>query len=179
LNWGTNDEIGALNGITPDIILSSIRLVKKGKVLSLGQTYETNMPAVWFHGPFFYSTYRNAENCLKLFKEFRNELGSTVCRYELSDHTGTHVDPLNHAAKRYTLYNGFDIRKITTDSGTTKLGIDTMPPVFTRGILLDFPSFFGTSILEPSYEITPAAREQNTLRMEFRSRDSECILLSI
>ncbi len=156
MNWGKHDEIGALNEITPENVLSSLKYVKKGKVQSLGQIYETNMPTVWFHGPFFYSTFRTASNCLEMFKdEFKNELGSTVCRYELSDHTGTHVDSLNHAAVRYELYGGVDIRKISTDSGTTKLGIETMPPVFTRGVLLDFPSFFGLDILEPSFEIAP------------------------
>jgi kynurenine formamidase len=150
------DEIGALKEITPNVVLSSLKYVKKGKVESLGQTFSTDMPTVWFHGPFFYSTFRNATTCLNMFKrDFDNKLGSTVCRYEFSDHTGTHVDSLNHAAEGYELYGGVDVRKISTDHGTTRLGIDTMPAVFTRGVLLDFPSFFGIDILEPSFEITP------------------------
>jgi kynurenine formamidase len=156
LKYGSQDQVGSLNEVTSDVVLSSLGYVRKGVVMSLGQTYETGMPTVWFHGPFFYSTYRNVEGCLKMFgKDFDNELGSTICRYELSDHTGTHVDSLNHAAVKYELYNGIDAREVTTDKGTTLLGIETMPPVFTRGVLLDFPSFFDVEALEPSYEITP------------------------
>ncbi len=176
LNWGKRDEVGALNEITPDLVLSSLRNVRQGKVLSLGQPYQTDMPTVWFHGPFFYSTFRTPQNCLDMFKGFKNRLGSTICRYELSDHTGTHVDSLNHATTGFQLYNGRDIRKIVTDSGTTRLGIDTMPPVFTRGIFLDFPSFFGTDILEPSFEITPKHIESLAKNDSITLRPGDAVL---
>lgn len=176
MNWGKRDAVGALNEITPEVVLSSLKNVRKGKIMSLGQTYESNMPTVWFHGPFFYNTYRTAENCLEMFKNFKNKLGSTVCRYELSDHTGTHVDSLNHASTKYELYNGSDIRKITSDSGTTQLGIDTMPPVFTRGILLDFPSYFGVDILEPSFEITPKHLESVARKGNIHFKPGDAIL---
>ena len=176
MNWGKKDEVGALNEVTPDIVLSSLGMARKGKILSLGQTYEIGMPTVWFHGPFFYSTFRRAETSLEMFKEFKNKLGSTVCRYELSDHTGTHVDSLNHAATEYELYNGRDIRRMTTDSGTTHLGIETMPPVITRGIVLDFPSFFGTDILEPSFEITPKHIQSLAKKENINFRPGDAVL---
>ena len=147
-------EVGAVERITPRILLSSLKIVKQGKVSSLAQCYENGMPTVSFHGPFFYSTYRTVDSCLRDFKEFPNRLGSTVCRYELSDHTGTHIDSLNHASVGYEMYGGFDIRDIQTTSGTTHLGIDKMPPVVTRGVLLNFPEYFGADILEEEYEIT-------------------------
>jgi kynurenine formamidase len=151
--------------------------VKKGRVENLGQTLSMEMPMVWFHGPFFYSTFRNAKTCLEMFeKNFDNKLGSTVCRYELSDHTGTHVDSLNHAAEGYELYGGVDLRKITTDHGTTKLGIDTMPPVFTRGVLLDFPSFLGTNILEPDFEIMPKHIESLAKKEKISFRPGDAVL---
>ena len=154
--WGEEDEVGALNEITPSVILSALKLVKKGRVLSLAQTYQVEIPTVPFHGPFFYSTFRTVQGCLDMFKDYPNRLGSTICRYELSDHTGTHVDSLNHASEGFELYNGVDARKVLTDSGTTRLGIETMPPVVARGILLDFPGYIGVDMLEPEHEITPA-----------------------
>ncbi|MGI0081215.1 MAG: cyclase family protein, partial [Nitrososphaerales archaeon] len=125
---------------------------------------------------FFYTTYRTAKNCLEMFKGFNNKLGSTVCRYELSDHTGTHVDSLNHAAAGYELYNGWDIREITTDNGTTHLGIDTMPPVIARGVVLDFPSFFGTDILDPSFEITPGHIESLLMKEDITIKPGDAVL---
>ncbi|MDG7002120.1 MAG: cyclase family protein [Nitrososphaerota archaeon] len=169
-------EVGALDRITPEVLLSSLKIVRQGRVTSLAQMYETGMPTVWFHGPFFYSTYRTVESCLKDFKEYTNRLGSTVCRYELSDHTGTHVDSLNHASVGYELYNGFDIRDIQTDSGTTHLGIDTMPPVITRGVLLDFPEHFGLDMLEEEYEITKNDIETLLKKTKSEIRPGDAVL---
>jgi kynurenine formamidase len=158
---GRIDEIGALHRITEDTVLSSLAYVKKGRVLSLGQVYDEKMPLVWFHGSFSQVTFRTVEETLKMFeKDFTNKLGSVICRYELSDHTGTHVDSLNHATIGYEFYGGADARKISADKGTTKLGIETMPPVFARGILLDFASFLGVDMLEPSFEIKQELVEQ-------------------
>ncbi len=148
------NEIGTLDYVNESSVVRAASLVKKGIVLSLAHTYEIDMPTVWFHGPFFYTNFRTPENTLGMFKKFKNRLGSLVCRYELSDHTGTHVDSLNHATEGLEMFGGRSYKLFSTDFGTTELGIDTMPPVFTRGVLLDFPSYFGIDILEESYEIT-------------------------
>ncbi len=157
--WGEEDEVGALNEVTPSVLCSALKLVKKGRVLSLAQTYQAEMPIVPFHGPFSYSTFRTVAGSLEMFKQYSNQLGSTICRYELSDHTGTHVDALNHASEGFELYNGIDARKILSDSGTTRLGIETMPPVMAKGIMLDFPRYFGVDMLDPEHEITPKETE--------------------
>ncbi len=170
------DELGAVRNITSSVVLSAIKLVKTGKVLSLAQTYEANMPTVWFHGPFFCTTYRSIQNTLEQFKEFSNNIGSLVCRYEMSDHTGTHVDSLNHASVKYKVYGNVDSRSIQTDTGTTRLGIETMPPVFTRGILLNFPRYLGVDILDESYEITPRDIEDLGHKERIRFRPGDALL---
>ncbi len=147
------DELGTLANIKPEKMIESASLVRKGKVASLSQELSDKMPQIWFHGPYFSYTYRDVDYSLRKFSEFKNQLGSTVCRYELSDHTGTHVDGLNHASFKHEIYGGVDIRDISAESGTSELGIETMPPVFTRGLLLDFAGFFGVDMLEPGYEI--------------------------
>ena len=43
--WGANDEIGAANYMTPALALQAARLVKTGKVYSLGITVNTTTPA--------------------------------------------------------------------------------------------------------------------------------------
>jgi hypothetical protein len=43
--WGANDEIGAANYMTPALALAAARLVKTGKVYSLGITVNTTTPA--------------------------------------------------------------------------------------------------------------------------------------
>ena len=50
---------------------------------------------------------------------------------------GTHMYGLNHLQAGDRTYNGFRLADIVEDHGTNRLGIDTMPQVVTRGLLLD------------------------------------------
>lgn len=42
--WGAEDQVGASNHITPEKVMAAAALIKTGKVYSLGQTYEPEMP---------------------------------------------------------------------------------------------------------------------------------------
>jgi len=129
-----------MNYVTPVTVRNAIKLVKKGRVFSLSHTLEEGMPVNWFHQDFLYFTFRSAPEMLDYFSSKfpnKNRITFTNLRMEMSDHTGTHVDGLNHAAIGNTFYNGFDTREITTTRGTKRLGIDTMPPLVSRGVLVD------------------------------------------
>jgi kynurenine formamidase len=151
------DQEGALSILTPETVKEALRLVRRGVVVSLSHDLEPGIPVPDFHGPFTMTTHRTVEGTLRLFGDRnKNRLGSVVCRYELADHTGTHIDALNHASEGYEMYGGVDAREVVTDTGTTKLGVHTLPPIVTRGVLLDFPSYFGVDMLDDEYEIKPS-----------------------
>ena len=42
--WGPDDQVGTLNYITPQNIIDASRLVKKGKVFSLGLNFDRTGP---------------------------------------------------------------------------------------------------------------------------------------
>ena len=42
--WGPDDRVGAPNRTTPEIVLNAIRLVKQGKVATLGKLYASDVP---------------------------------------------------------------------------------------------------------------------------------------
>jgi hypothetical protein len=78
----------------------------------------------------------------------------------MSDHSGTHIDQLNHVGIKqengeYLIYNGIRNRDAIDTFGTGKLGIETMPPLITRGILIDVAGFKGVDFLEAGYAIQP------------------------
>src|SRR2546429_2939373 len=43
--WGPEDKAGAVNRTTPALVLKSMRLVKQGKVATLGKLYHSSIPA--------------------------------------------------------------------------------------------------------------------------------------
>lgn len=55
-----------------------------------------------------------------------------------AEHAGTHIDAFAHQAMHQTLYGGVHISPaVQTPTGFTQLGIDTVPPIVARGVLLD------------------------------------------
>jgi kynurenine formamidase len=42
--WGADDRAGAVNRTTPELVLKAIKLVKQGKVATLGKVYQSDMP---------------------------------------------------------------------------------------------------------------------------------------
>ena len=72
---------------------------------------------------------------------------------------GTHMDGLNHLQMGDRTYNGFRLADIVEDYGTNRLGIDTLPQVVTRGLLLDVAAARGRERLGPGDVITVADAE--------------------
>jgi hypothetical protein len=59
-------------------------------------------------------------------------------------------------------YNGFRLADIVEDHGTNRLGIDTLPLVVTRGLLLDVAAARGAERL-PAGEVLTVADAEATL----------------
>jgi len=84
------------------------------------------------------------------------------------EHSGTHIDALAHQAENLTLHGGIRVDEgVQTSQGFRKLGIDTMPPLVARGVLIDVA---GKRRLEPDSAIGPSELEQAT-RAEIRAGD--------
>lgn len=69
------------------------------------------------------------------------------------------MDGLNHLQAGDRTYNGFRLADIVEDHGTNRLGIDTLPQVVTRGLLLDVAAARGGERLLPGEVITIADAE--------------------
>ena len=42
--WGAQDKAGAVNRTSADMVLKAVKLVKQGKVATLGKVYQNDMP---------------------------------------------------------------------------------------------------------------------------------------
>lgn len=58
--------------------------------------------------------------------------------YYASEHSGTHIDALCHQAEELHLYGGREVNsRLQTSTGFMELGVETIEPIVTRGVLLD------------------------------------------
>jgi kynurenine formamidase len=149
------DQLGAPKNLTPQVVKNAVNLVKEGKRYSLARTLEMGIPTHPFHHPLFYVTYRTIPEALKMFETYENQIGGMNERVELVMHTGTHLDALNHISRGMKMYSGYDAGDITGAFGTSALGVENIPPLVTRGVLVDVAGLKGVEHLDKGYAITP------------------------
>ena len=162
--YGAGDQAGALNEITPGKVLEAVRLVRRGRVYDLAHVLHQDIPA--FPGRTFrqYLTTNYHQINRRQSDAGPEGLGSNSVNWIVEQVTatqqmGTHMDGLNHLQMGDRTYNGFLLADIIEDYGTNRLGIDTLPQVVTRGLLLDVASARGGERLEPGDVITVADTE--------------------
>ena len=91
----------------------------------------------------------------------------------MMEHSGTHIDALCHqACWPQALRQPGPVAAVEIAAGFTQLGIEHVPPLLTRGVLLDVATWKGETPLPPNYGITadelrPVPRPQN---VELRRR---------
>ena len=148
--WGADDQRGAANRITPAKVLEAKNLITRGTVYQLGRTYEAAMP---LFGTRHFS--------LKIPQTF-GPMGSNRTMYhdevvsaEIGQ-VGTQFDGLGHIGVGDLFYNGNDRREFSQGDGLTKLGVENVGSLVTRGVLVDVAAFKGVARLDSSYEITRA-----------------------
>lgn len=69
-------------------------------------------------------------------------------------HTGTHVDALAHVSYRGELHGGMSADDAQRGGRFKSHGMETMPPMVCRGVLLDVAGLHGTDVLPGGYGIT-------------------------
>jgi len=185
--WGADDVIGAMNLITPAAILKALALVKQGKVYDLSHVLDQDMPVPGFHGSYFANTQYTLENGVEWHDRFigkmNNGYSAQNLRLSMSDHSGTHIDQLNHVGElqengEFLVYNGIRNLDIIDTFGTKKLGIEHMPPLIGRGVLIDVAGYKGVDYLPIGYSISPQELDDTLLSQNVVVREGDTVLVN-
>jgi len=178
--YGADDQAGALNEITPAKVLEAVRLVRQGRVYDLAHVLDQDIPA--FPGRTFrqYLTTNYHQINRRQPDAGPAGLGSNSVNWIVEQLTatqqmGTHMDGLNHLQMGDRTYNGFLLGDIIEDYGTSRLGIDTLPQVVTRGLLIDVAATRGGRRLEPGDVITVADAENALADMSHDVRSGDAV----
>jgi kynurenine formamidase len=152
--YGDGDEAGALNEITPAKVLSAVGLVRRGIVYDLAHVLHADIPA--FPGRTFRQYLTTNYHQINARRPDtgpagwgRNSVNWIVEQITATQQMGTHMDALNHLQVGDRTYNGYRLADIAEDHGTNKLGVDTLPQIVTRGVLVDVAARRGVARLEP------------------------------
>ena len=135
--WGAEDERGALNYIGPAEVRRATALVRSGEVLRLAQllSSKTPVPAHRCGLQHFMGRDGGGDYAAGAGRPGGFQFAEDSVMMPL--HIGTHVDALCHAWYDDQLYNGYLGNTIRSTTGAARLGVEKMPPIVTRGVLLD------------------------------------------
>ncbi|OPB94700.1 cyclase family protein [Elizabethkingia ursingii] len=151
--YGKGDEIGAANLITPELVLQSVKLVKKGKTLPLAVPVDKHLPA-FRHRSFNLYNIQPGEQGGKILGpnkfSFNDELVNAWTG------VGTQLNGIGHIGIDNVYYNGNKATDFVTVEGVKKLGVEKVPPIVTRAIVLDMTAYYGKSIVPGGTEFTVA-----------------------
>jgi kynurenine formamidase len=132
---------------------SLIEQLVSARVYDLEQPRFAGMPIHPSHWPgYFYALHRRHRDTFQLDRHGpRSSASGTLTMME---HSGTHIDALCHQACSLRLYGGVPAEEVETQAGFTRLGIETVPPLLRRGVLLDVAHWKGQDRLPLKYGIT-------------------------
>ncbi|MBT3766787.1 MAG: cyclase family protein [Rhodospirillaceae bacterium] len=158
--WGPDDEIGTLNFTEPEDIIAAAQLIKKGKVISLALNFDssgpqgakTKYPAMGRTNP-IHTMLRTGTDAYSGVLDKRG-IRAADDMVTMPLQCGTQWDGLGHVFYEDTMWNGYDVREVTS-AGAQKCGIEkTKNKMVGRGILLDIPRTKGVERLDDGYGIT-------------------------
>jgi kynurenine formamidase len=168
--WGPDDEIGAANLLTPQLALDAAKLVKTGKTYALGVETSARTPAF---GPRSWALVINQPG-----QAGGVGLGPTKTNYNDDIYmgyvgTGSQIDGLGHIGVDNVYYNCNRNSDFVQANGLKKLGIEKVPNIVTRGVVLDMAAHFGQPVVPEGTafnrkEIDEVARKQG---IEIRKGD--------
>jgi kynurenine formamidase len=174
--WGPDDERGAVNRLTPAKVLEAAALIETGRIFELGRPYEIGMPLYGNRHfsltiPGLPTAITGAENGVVFNDELvSTELGQVGTQFDGLGHVGTAMDG------DYVFYNGFKLSEFGTAYGLTKLGIENVGAIFTRGVLVDVARHKGVERLEPGYVVTVEDIEGALERQGVEIRAGDAVL---
>lgn len=179
--YGTDDQIGMLNEITPATVVEAMQVVREGRVYDLSHTLDAHVPA--FPGRSFRQhlgtnahqlNRRRADAGSEGWGE--NNVNWIVDVVYGTSQLGTHLDALNHLQVGACCYNGYTLGGIAEEWGTNKLGIETAPQVVTRGVLVNVAAGRGVVRLQQGDVITVDEVEAYLERSGLALRRSDALL---
>jgi kynurenine formamidase len=159
--YGPEDQRGALNSITPAMQKDVMARADGSRVYDLSVDYFVGMPSFQAAGDPSYQIYMShtpGGTAVDNLNGVGEKINKSVCYSGdvifMYTHTGTHIDSLNHFGIDGKIYNNFSADENLGSRHWTKGGAETIPPIVTRGVLLDVAGLKGVECLPPSYAIT-------------------------
>ena len=154
--YGAEDTLGAINNLSPEKVLQAARLVRTGKTYSLGVDTGPTSPA---YPPRSYSiTVLQPGDGTGALMGSNQASGNDDLLHTWMG-IGSQLDGLGHMGDGHRYYNGNRAQDFVTTKGLLKFGTHAIPPIVTRGVLIDMAKHLGQNPLPAGRAVSRAEIE--------------------
>ena len=172
--FGPDDQIGNVNYITAAKTLAASKLVTKGKAYRLGIETNKDTPA--------YPPRTWAVTIVQPGQNAGASLGPTKTTYNDDQINGwsgigSQIDGLGHIGIDNLYYNCNKSIDFAMTDGLKKLGVEHVPAIATRGVLLDMAGYFNTDIVKEGTAFNRAEIEGAMKRQGIKSIEKGDVVL--
>jgi hypothetical protein len=171
--WGPDDEIGAANRITAERVQAAAQLVKRGKTQHLGIVVDADTPAF---GPRSLSLQIVQPGQEWGRSPFANGFNYNDDVFQGWFGIGSQLDGLSHAGQHGVFYNCRRGADFTQTTGVTAMGIEKIPPLVARGLVLDMTAHFGVAHLAGGQHFSIADVEAVAEAQQTPIREGDVVL---
>jgi kynurenine formamidase len=169
--WGTGDQRGSANHMKAATVLRAARLIRTGEFFELGHVLSGSMP--------FFGTRRFEVHTKRtVMNPGSNRRGSNeeIVLSEIGQ-VGTQFDAVSHQTIGNSLYNCYTLDDIASRTGFSKLGVEHVGTLMTRGVLIDVAALKGVPTLADTYEITVADLELALKREKLTLEPGDAVII--
>lgn len=175
--WGSDDTIGAANLVTNDSVLAALRIVRQGAVHPLGIVVSPDLPAFAPRQMMLQVVQPGQHHGRGLDGDYGWPMTYNDDLAQLWFGMGPQIDGLGHLGEAGVFYNCTPGSEFASITGLEKFGIEDIPPLVGRGVLVDMARYFGVDALAAgqsfgSDDIRQAANDQGV-----RFQDGDVILI--
>ena len=169
--WGKDDQRGAANLMNPETVLRAARLIRTGELIELGHVLSAGMP-LSAGRRFEVETKRTTMNPQSNRRGSNEELVIA----EIGQ-VGTQFDGFAHQTIGNSLYNCFKADEVSTRNGFSKLGIQNVGALVTRGVMVDIALLKGVEMLADNYEITVQDLQQALAKQSVTLQPGDAVII--
>ena len=182
--WGTDDEIGRLNLMTPQSQAAVLARLGGGKSYDLSVEYFVGMPSWQAAGDPHYRIWMThtphgnvIADPLGLGETVNEHVSYTGAAVSMYTHMGTHIDALSHFGLDGRIWNGFRADEHLGDRGWQVAGAENIPPIVARGVLIDVAAAKGVDMLADGYRITRGDLIEALRRQQVSLQPGDVVLI--
>jgi kynurenine formamidase len=141
--WGKDDQMGALNFITPATRKEAARQVKEGYSVSLEHDVLTERTP---ENPAPYTITWTARG---------PQFASDTINVSYHGYAHSHMDSLCHMANDHKIFNGFSDEIVPKAGCANDAILTARNGILARGVLIDIPKLKGVEFMEPGTAVYP------------------------